>query len=251
MQRVQLSRNEDVHLRATISYQLMPQDAYLATTQKQSWEESLRDHFLACLQNIATTFTPEDFIAWPQGIHTPPSEIEQANSLARRELVNRYLFTEMRDRVAMWGVVVHQVNIRDVVLAPHDAQVIDVAPPTAPEIKNANGTEATRPEAMAQLSLHQIAGSPKEGTTTPVPAQDGRIASPRALSEEVLKKAYKEVQDGKITDPETIREIAVRFQQVADDQQASQLVTFDAMRAALNLHEQARKYEEHYRDRRE
>ncbi|MBO0784355.1 MAG: SPFH domain-containing protein, partial [Ktedonobacteraceae bacterium] len=264
MQRVQLSRNEDVHLRAIISYQLMPEDAHLAATQVKNWEESLREYFLACLQNIATTFTPEDFIAWPQGLRTPPSEIEQASSLARRELVNRYLFAQMRDRVAIWGVEVKQVNVRDVVLAPHDSTIIEVAPPSAPAQEAQGAPEVTRPAPVMQVSLHQMNDRPKQVNNSPKQVADApkmekppepvepsndRVVPPRALSEEVLKKVYKEVQDGKITDPSTIREIAARFQQVADDPQASQMVSFDAERAALNLYEQARRYEErHYRN---
>lgn len=243
MQRVQLSHNEDVHLRATISYQLMPQDAHLVVTQVKNWEENLREYFLACLQNIATTFTPEDFIAWPQGLQTPPSEIEQANSLARRELVNRYLYTQMQDRVALWGVMIHQINIRDVVLAPHDANVIDFATPD---------TQKAPPEQRneeQQAALRQINSGPKsEAAPAPAPLTPP-APTPKVLNEEVLKKAYKEIQDGKITSPATIRSIAARFQEVADDPQASQLVTFDAARAAHNLLEQARTYEEHNQGR--
>ncbi|HEX3639757.1 MAG TPA: hypothetical protein VHV10_00555, partial [Ktedonobacteraceae bacterium] len=64
--------------------------------------------------------------------------------------------------------------------------------------------------------------------------------------EEILIKAYKEVQNGKITDPESIRSIAATFEAVARDSQASQSVSFDAERAAKNLYKQAHKYEELY-----
>jgi hypothetical protein len=261
LQRVQMSPKEDVHLRATVSYQLMPQDAHLAITQVQNWEESLREYFLASLQEIATALTPEDFIAWPQGLQTPPSELEQAGSLARREVMNRHLFSRMQNHVAMWGVEIRQITVRDVVLAPHEAKVVDIVPPitTMPESPSTPplAREATsapvaaaqpvqqRPAAMTPVSLPQVANSPKsEGPGFMPNGHASQVAPVKRLNEEVLKKVYKEVQDGKITDPETIREIAGRFQSIADDEQASQLVSFDAARAALNLYDQARKYED-------
>src|SRR5207249_5149043 len=53
-QTVQLSRTEDIHLKAAISYQLMPEDAYLAVTQVDNWEENLHDLFVATLQNVSS-----------------------------------------------------------------------------------------------------------------------------------------------------------------------------------------------------
>ncbi len=116
LQKVQLSRDEDVVLRATISYQLMPEDAYIAVTQVDQWENSLKNYVLATIQSIATTFTPEDFIAWPQDPHS-------------FEQVNAYLFQLIRDRVALWGVQVNWVRILDVSLAPPDATIILPAHP--------------------------------------------------------------------------------------------------------------------------
>jgi hypothetical protein len=65
-------------------------------------------------------------------------------------------------------------------------------------------------------------------------------------NEETLMRAYKEVQHGKITDPDAIHMIAAGFEAVARDAQANQSVCFDAERAAHNLHKQAHKYEEIY-----
>ena len=46
--------------------------------------------------------------------------------------------------------------------------------------------------------------------------------------------------------PDTIRAIAEKFDSIARDPQASQSVHFDAARAALNLYQQAQKYEEQF-----
>ena len=73
IQRVQMTRDEDVLLRGTITYHLQPEDAHLAVTNVQNWETSLHNLFITALQTVAATFTPEDFIAWPQGMHTRPT----------------------------------------------------------------------------------------------------------------------------------------------------------------------------------
>ena len=68
----------------------------------------------------------------------------------------------------------------------------------------------------------------------------------RIPNEAILIKAYQEVQNDKITDPEAIRSIAATFEAVAQDSQASQSVSFDAKQAAKILHKRAREYEELY-----
>jgi hypothetical protein len=69
--------------------------------------------------------------------------------------------------------------------------------------------------------------------------------APRAKppNEEVLKNAYKQIQNGSITSPEVIRSIAAGFQAIADDPEASKNATFDATRAAQTLYERANLYE--------
>ena len=52
-------------------------------------------------------------------------------------------------------------------------------------------------------------------------------------------KAYREVRNGKITDPSTIRHLAQQFEAVARDPEKNKHVSFDAQRAALNLYEEA------------
>ncbi|MBE3558734.1 MAG: hypothetical protein IMW89_05830 [Ktedonobacteraceae bacterium] len=258
-QRVQLSPTEDILLRAVISYQLPSAYAHLVATQiTTNWEEDLREYFIACLQTIATTFTPDDFIAWPQGLHTPVMTIEHTSSLARRQHINEYLCTCMRNRFASLHIVIREVIIRDVMIAPHDATVLDAGMPIS--FAPAESLEADVP--TGQLVADDTAAKGTTGATasapTPKAVEPAGVAfvadqepavrrAPKILSEDILRKAYKEVQDGKITDPQTIRGIAAHFQDIANDAQASQQVNFDAAQAALNLYNQARKYEEHYR----
>lgn len=69
-------------------------------------------------------------------------------------------------------------------------------------------------------------------------------ASGKAPKEEVLIRAYKQIQSGKVQSPETIRSIASQFLTIANDPEASKNVSFDAARAAQTLFERADLYEE-------
>ena len=73
--------------------------------------------------------------------------------------------------------------------------------------------------------------------------RDWQSSSSKILKEEVLVKAYKDVREGKITDPLAIREIAANFHEIASDPQVREMLSFDAERAAQNLYEQANRYE--------
>ncbi len=252
MQRAQLSHTEDVLLRAIVSYQLLPEDAYLAVTQVSGWEKQLQDLFITYVQTVGTMFSPDDFISWPEGLHTPSSAEANAESLARREKVNDYLYQQVRDRVALWGVIIHWVGIRDVMLAPHDAVIdTDALLSTPVHAEAAEQPQvATLPDTTQlkdQPVQQKVSSTPKMPENAPSFEQPAPDAPSKILDEEVLVQAYKEVQAGKVTDPLTIREIAANFRAIASDPQYSEIVNFDAERAAQNLYEQANKYEERYR----
>ncbi len=273
---VQLSRDEDIILRAVISYQVVSEDAQLAVTQVNNWEESLRTLLITTLQTVATVFVPDDFLTWPQGLHayhgqhaggrSEQPEDDFTGSMERRARINDYLFQHVRDKVALWGIQVNWINIRDIELAPHGATVIDTDPvnpaihaqptqvmpqDTAREaheqqkiapVPQAAPAEAPQPVARRdEGSVPKLSEQQEYHQPPPTPAPQ---TPPPLLKEEILVKAYREVQNGKITDAETIRNIAASFEAVAKDPQASQAVSFDPSRAAYNLYEQARKYEE-------
>jgi hypothetical protein len=264
LQRVQLSPIEDVLLRAIVSYQLHPQDAYLAVTQVNDWEKQFQDLFITEVQTVGTMFVPEDFIPWQEGLHTPSSAEANADSLARRERINDYLYQQVRDRAALWGIIVHWVGIRDVMIAPHGAEIdteVLLATPSLPDAveqhqattqpDSALQQTATQPTPALQSSTPSIYQQktqtpPKLSESSPSVDQHAQTSPPKILKEEILVKAYKEVQDGKVTDPLAIREIAANFRAIASDPEARERVSFDAERAAQNLYEQANKYEERY-----
>ncbi len=242
VQRIQMTRDEDVVLRGNITYQLQAEDANLVTNVK-NWEESLHDIFVAELQKIAATFTPEDFIVWPQGIHTRPthgSAIPLSEGEARWEQVNGLVLQRVQDHAALWGVLVDGVRLYDIALAPHRLALSDeTTVPTAQ--KNA---EVVVPQQQPVPQIQQFAKpavQPQQPRSTPAPQQPaGSVAQvPKGLKEETLRKAYTEVKNGNIKEAETIRNLAAQFDAVARDPALNQSFSFDAGRAALNLYAEA------------
>jgi regulator of protease activity HflC (stomatin/prohibitin superfamily) len=254
-QRVQMSRTEDVILRATFSYQLLPKLAYLAVTQVNRWEDSLQEVCIATLQTLVTTFTPDDLIIWQRGLHSRPGEAAMpAGSLARWEQVNAYLFEQIRDRVEPWGVQLNWVRIHDIVLAPHNAPVIEEAlvTPTAATAKAAQAP--TEPDMPHPVQAKTVSASPPSmqppPAAQPIQSRPPVFTLPKTLKDEDLEKVltgvYNQVRDERITDPDTIRSIADTFAAIAADKEKSKLLSFDAERASLTLYKQARKYEDAY-----
>lgn len=276
-QTVAISREEDVHLKAMISYQLVPEDAYLAVTQIENWEESLHQLFEVMLQTVSNRLTPNDFITWQQSMRslqgTMPPNYNDMTDESRWERVNTLLFQQMRDHVASWGVLINWVHIRDITVIPRaafqdsgklasmsgttgSASVASTRPPIAPSM----GAVETPPQQPQSQQPIKIASStnPSSGTSTtlkmpnPMPpmapqpplAASTVVPSGKLPKEDSLIKAYKQIQDGRITSPEVIRSIASNFQRIASDPEASRTASFDAGRAAEVLFERANMYEE-------
>jgi regulator of protease activity HflC (stomatin/prohibitin superfamily) len=249
VQRVQMTRDEDVLLRGTITYQLQPEDAHLAVTNVQNWETSLHNLFITALQTVAATFTPEDFIAWPQGMHTRPthgSVMPLAEGEPRWEQVNGLVFQRIRDRVALWGVLINEVRLHDIILASHEvaASMHDTTAPMAhpqaqqpsvPKAQQSSTSKATSKQTAPQQAVKQTVPQPP-----PVPA----APIPKGLKEETLRQAYLAVKNGSIKEPETIRNLAAQFDTVARTPELNDAFTFDAARAAANLYAEADRREE-------
>ncbi len=263
---VQVSHNQDVHLKAMLSYQLVPEDAHLVVVELPAgkWEEHIHDLFCTLLQAAAGKLSADDFLLWPQPARS--NQRSEANfghldeESPHREFLNNLLFQQMRDKVALWGVQINWVQIRDVILTPHASPTVQrepVAPEVAGNAGNTTGTAtASMPSFQSGFSSMNAgidnditekmdfvppaaspAGMPPQGNEPPVPT--------KLPSEEVLIQAYKQVQEGKIRSPEAIRSIAAKFQAVAADSEASQKVSFDAALAARALYERAALYERH------
>jgi regulator of protease activity HflC (stomatin/prohibitin superfamily) len=255
-QKIQMSRDNDLMLRALISYQIIPEAAHLAVTQVKNWEERLRDTFIATLQTVATVFTPDDFLNWPQSLdvyqqqpHHPVSSSpadDFSESPERRESINDYLCQYIRAKTALWGIQINWVSIRDIELAPHSLNLDPIHHHFNEQQTTPSST--TLPEQIPQLAqIPKIAATEPQQQAVSAAVRQGEPAKPIEIpKEEILIKVYKEVQNGKVTDPEAIRTIAATFEAVAQDSQANQSVSFDAEQAAKILYKRARLYEELY-----
>jgi SPFH domain/Band 7 family protein len=238
---VKISRDQDVKLVATISYQLMPEDAHIAALNVDNWEDSLRKMFVATMQSVINDLTPADFVNWPQGTHARTSldvNSIDAATITRWDRVNMTLKSRIQDKVAVWGVQVNDVRIQDITLIPHLAPSIQpVAGVSARPIPVDMGmTRGAYPPAaqplQAQVVLKAVESQPAAMPVQPFPP------GPKP-DIETLTESYEAVRAGRIRDPNTIRDIAARFETLANDTN----VRFDPMRAAQNLRNRASSYE--------
>jgi SPFH domain / Band 7 family len=276
-QMAHISPNDDVRLKAMISYQLMPEDAHLAVIQVEKWEESLQDLFKAVLQSSVAHLTPDDFYAWPGKSSSLPSSdgglrlsTPEKEGASHWGHINLLLKQQMQDRVALWGVQMNWVYIRDIKLTSVAATQIITDPNIAWNTMSA--TAASTPPVMSSqafpfssaggASTPPIMGNqaqtlpfraPGRASTPPVMGNQApplvlkATAEPRPTDsgaklpkEEALTSAYIQIKNGVITTPEAIRDVAAGFQAIANDPVASNNASFDAARAAQSLYERAR-----------
>jgi len=257
-----IAPNEDAHLKAMISYQLMPEDAHLAVLQVEKWEESLQELFKTILQSTVAHLTPDDFLTWSDRFRLHQSSAgglmlnnPDKENAAHWGHINLLLTQQMQDHVAPWGVQMNWVHIRDITLTPRaiapvvtDANILmRAAAATTPPVQ---GQAQPSPMNMASSTAGRATVPPVMGNRVP-PVVNKPAAEPRPAaaartkppSEEVLKNAYKQIQNGSITSPEAIRSIAAGFQAIADDPEANKNASFDAALAAQTLYERANLYE--------
>jgi regulator of protease activity HflC (stomatin/prohibitin superfamily) len=259
MQKVPISRSEEVQLAATISYQLMPEDAYLAALYVRNWEKSLQELFIATIQAVVGELSPEDIIAWP---HAPRSRQAAGNPNDVRgwDRINIILAQRMQEQVAHWGVEIVGVQIRDVALVPHIPLMAEANPPASTQLVNAGVARSAAQATPAQLNQarpqraqpSQAKSHPPEPPRAPAPspapaAPSAGTPTPVISKVDMLTDAYEAVRTGRITDPVTIQEIAAHFESIANDPEESQNVYFDAARAARTLLERAALIEEQIR----
>ncbi len=280
MQKVPISRSEEVQLAATISYQLLPEDAHLAALYVRNWEKSLQEFFIATIQAVVGELSPEDIIAWP---HAP--RLRQAagnpNDVSGWDRINIILAQRMQDQVAHWGVQIVGVQIRDVALVPHIPLMAEANPPASAQLVNAGVAHSAAQATLTQLNQAQAHSTINRGSTKAQPPPQKAVESqsivgfqakshppepphapapspasaapsvgtptPAISKVDMLTDAYEAVRTGRITDPMTIREIAAHFESIANDPEENQNVDFDAARATRALLERAALIEEQTR----
>jgi hypothetical protein len=280
LQVVKISRDQDVRLIATISYQLLPEDAFLAFSVEK-WEESLHTLFIGTLQALINQLSPADFISSPQGHGSPlrttgPNVPIDPMQETRWERINDALANRIQDRIAAWGVQVNWVRIQDPTLIPHLAPAASPPPGMQVQARSAMaagnyavnpGIQSTKKTAPAGAAVSGVGTSPLPSRDDPdqtlvmekntakdemmkpqpqeVPNTDAVTGiSSQVINVDMLKDIYEAVRRGRITDPNTIRDAARRFEVVAQDPELSQKVDFDASRAANTLYQRAKMIEE-------
>jgi SPFH domain / Band 7 family len=251
-QMVPMSRSEEVHYAASISYRLMPEDAHLAAFYVSDWEKALQELFVSTSQSVIGELSPDDFIAWPQAAHSPQA-VHMNPASGRWDQINKLLAQRVQDQVAHWGVQINLVQIRDVAVEPHIPALGGMNPAAGPQPVNT----AHRNVAASMAQVHPVKANPapnkveQVSTEKPQPAPvkvtaptpEGTSTPTKISRVDILTQAYEDVRSGRITDPVTIRSIAARFETLASDPEESSSISFDAARAAGTLYERAALYE--------
>jgi hypothetical protein len=240
---VKISRDEDVKLIATISYNLLPEDAHLAALQVDNWEASLQKLFVSTMQSVINELTPSDFMNLPQGTH-PRTLVDIASidsaTITRWDRVNDIVAKRVQDQVEKWGVQINYVRIQDVTLIPHLTSSVNPSWRQAPvDVGMTRGVYPT----VTQPQQAQIIAKPVESQPTPMVIQPSSAYLPApvsAASIEMLKQSYDAVRTGLLRDPQTIRDIAARFEALVNDPN----IDVDAFKAAQILYHRAWIYEQ-------
>ena len=254
MQKVPISRSEEVQLAATISYQLMPEDAHLAALYVRNWEKSLQEFFIATIQAVVGELSPEDIIAWPHASRSRQAA-GNPNDVRGWDRINIILAQRMQDQVAHWGVQIVGVQIRDVALVPHIPLMAEANPPASAQPVMAGVAHSAaqinqahaRPQRAQPSQAKPHPPEPPPAPVLPPVVPPAGAPTPAISKVDMLTDAYEAVRTGRITDPMTIREIAAHFESIANDPEESQNVDFDAARAARTLLERAALIEEQIR----
>jgi regulator of protease activity HflC (stomatin/prohibitin superfamily) len=234
-QRVPTSREQDVQLTATISYQLLPEDAYLAALTVKDWEASLQALFTGTIQSVVNELTPGDFVTWTQSAYVRASSdadiFNPTTTATRWDRINTMLSRRMQDRVAAWGVQINGVQIQDITLLPNASAI--------PDKRGAGDTGGTtemiRPEPVRQEKAETAQRAPQAAA----PSSGGKLPEV-----ETLKYMYNAIRQNTITDPAMILDTARQFERLANDPVASKNIDFDAARAATTLRQRAQKMQE-------
>lgn len=266
---VPTSREQKVELSATISYQLMPEDAYLAAVSVKNWEGSLHDLFRGTIQSMVNELTLADFVTWTQSVYIRPSSNDASSfnpaAATRWDRINNTLTRRMQDQVAAWGVQINWVRIQDLTPLPVTSSTMALplngdlggstqimksdlllasAPATPPQPTKA---ELVLPAAPAASPAKAELVLPTAQPTTPAPASTPNTPKPIAASKppriETLVDTYDAVRQNLITDPKIILDLAQHFEALASDPVASKSIEFDAARAASTLRQRAQKFQ--------
>lgn len=262
--RVNIARDQDVELIATISYQLLPEDAYIVALNIPNWQEMVHTQFLGTLKSVMSELSLADFAAWSHALTN--IDVTDPTTKTRWDRINEALERRLQDQVAAQGVLVHRVQLQDITFIPLLStastpplgiaarapvqRAAHGAAPGSPPVERKSTPSAVSPTADTIAQPQPVTRAAESSQAQQVSLAAGgdverRQSAPPAsgpVTEQALIEAYNAVRLGRITDPEVILDFARRFQDIANDPQASQHFPYDAARAARNLIECATKY---------
>lgn len=239
---------------ATVSFNLLPREAYHAVTAPDRWEREMHD--LVC------TALDESLTYWG-------TEMIRTEGAAPERLLARTFLDHLRSQARERGVHVIWVSVRDIWLAPEgetlpvDEWDTDATDEDEDDLEPANygvsryPAPSSRPAQTPPLAPHpRPTGMPFDdeedvgarATTATAEGADVPEIDPSNAAE-VLADAYDAVREHRIQDPATIRQIAKAFLHVASDHDLNASFPFDAMSAARILMDQAKHIEEERRGR--
>ena len=189
---VPTAREQQVELTATISYQLMPEDAHLAATSVKDWESSLQHLFRGTVQSTINELTIADFVTWTQNTYTRPTHSEASSfnpaSTTRWDRINMMLSRRMQDQVACWGVQINWVRIQD--LTPLPSMPGGLLLSTNGDTGGTTQIMKNDPQLLSAIAtVQQRAAKPERWTRSR--AADHARASPDRYARSLQKRGYR------------------------------------------------------------
>lgn len=220
---------------ATVSYRLIPAEAHNAVLASDQWEADLHEQIGESLTQALGEWGAHLLM----GDGTPPSQ-----------LLAKTLLRELREQVRPRGIHVGWVSVRDIWLAPEGELLpADDLPEALPATSASSMLTDDAPIPLAALRQggdvsDEYPAYAARGRQVPVRTHDEAVAEvDTVLSADVLSDAYDAVREGRITDPETVRQIANAFLKVAADEELSAAFPYDAVAAAHILQDRAKSLE--------
>ncbi len=237
------SPRREIMISASISYQLLPEGARLVVTEGQNWEQRLQQRFQELIGNIPVSLSVDDVLAWQHA-----TSLHSASNLVHHTDWWNYtcddVLQQVQETVIQWCVQVNAVHIDELTLVRHRAP--GAAEPTGAGAETARDTKGTVfPAAMGEArpsTRWSVGPSPEAQKRATAWLQSMKDKEEIAFA--ALEKAYKAVQDGTVTLPDAIRDLADKFDAVARDPQKSKAFKYDAARGARSLYQRAQEYED-------
>lgn len=236
--RVSVSRDQDAEIVATLTYQLVPEDAHIALLNMQDWQETLHQHSIGTLKSIVKELSPGDFVSWSLHVNNSSADDDtflDAASMTRWDRLNMLLRSRLQDQMAMRGILINMAHVQDVTLIPR------LTPASSPPPGwQSRGTEAELVDTGAVRGSVAPSRPASYPVASPPPKPQPSIPAPKPEMFNAMIELYNSVREGRVTDTKVILDLADRFEAIANHPEISQQFNYDAERAAINLRAQAR-----------